>query len=54
MHVALGQEAMRKKVDAQKFIKENGGAPAMFDEAMKLAREDMYRDPKMIREQGRR
>ncbi len=42
--------AFEKKEDAEKFIKENGGAPATFDEAMKLAYEDMYQDTKMIRE----
>jgi len=36
--------------DAEKFIKENGGRIATFDEAMKAAYEDMYGDTKMIRE----
>ena len=42
--------AFEKKEDADKFVKENGGAMATFDEAMKAAYEDMYTDTKMIRE----
>ena len=42
--------AFAKKDDADKFIKENSGATATFDEAMKAAYEDMYQDTKMIRE----
>lgn len=42
--------AFEKKDDADKFIKENGGTAANFDEAMKAAYEDMYQDTKMIRE----
>jgi hypothetical protein len=42
--------AFAKKEDADKFIKENGGALATFDEAMKAAYEGMYSDTKMIRE----
>jgi nitrous oxide reductase accessory protein NosL len=42
--------AFEKKDDAEKFIKEDGGAIAPFDEAMKGAYEDMYADTKMIRE----
>ncbi len=42
--------AFAKKEDAEKFIKENGGTIASFDEAMKFAYEDMYSDTKMIRE----
>lgn len=42
--------AFAKKEDAEKFIKENGGKPATFDEAMKAAYDDMYQDTKMIRE----
>jgi len=42
--------AFAKKEDAEKFIKENGGALATFDEAMKAAYESMYADTKMIRE----
>ncbi|MEK6742011.1 MAG: nitrous oxide reductase accessory protein NosL [Nitrospirota bacterium] len=42
--------AFEKKEDADKFIKENGGALSSFDEAIKLAYEDMYQDTKMIRE----
>ncbi|MBU1054022.1 MAG: nitrous oxide reductase accessory protein NosL [Proteobacteria bacterium] len=35
--------------DAKKFIKENGGKPATFDEAIKAVYEDMYQDTKMVR-----
>jgi hypothetical protein len=42
--------AFGKKEDADAFMKENGGAPASFDEAMKAAYEDMYSDTKMIRD----
>jgi copper chaperone NosL len=42
--------AFEKKADADAYIKENGGTPATFDEAMKAAYEDMYADTKMIRE----
>jgi copper chaperone NosL len=42
--------AFEKKEDADKFIKENGGTLATFDEAVKLAYEDMYHDTNMIRE----
>ena len=38
---------------AQAFLKENGGALATFDEAMKCAYEDMHQDTKMIREKRR-
>ena len=42
--------AFENKLAAEKFIKENGGAPASFDEAMSAAYNDMYRDIKQIRE----
>jgi len=42
--------AFEKKEDAEKYIKENGGTLATFDEAMKAAYESMYTDTKMIRE----
>ncbi len=42
--------AFENKADAEKFITENGGSPATFDEAMKATFEDMYADTKMIRE----
>jgi nitrous oxide reductase accessory protein NosL len=42
--------AFENKEDAEKFIKENGGTPATFGDAMKAAYEDMYADTKMIRE----
>ena len=42
--------AFASKADAEAYIKENGGKLASFDEAMKAAYEDMYKDSKMIRE----
>jgi len=42
--------AFEKKEDAEKFIKENGGTLATFDEAMQAAYQSMYEDTKMIRE----
>jgi nitrous oxide reductase accessory protein NosL len=42
--------AFGKPEDAERFMKENGGKPATFDEAMKAAYEDMYDDTRMIRE----
>lgn len=42
--------AFGKKEDAELFVKESGGSLSPFDEAVKLAYEDMYQDTKMIRE----
>jgi copper chaperone NosL len=42
--------AFENKADAEKFIAENGGTLATFDEAMKVTFEDMYADTKMIQE----
>ncbi len=42
--------AFETKEDAEKFVKENGGALSSFDESIKMAYEDMYQDTKMIRE----
>ncbi|MFB3884241.1 MAG: nitrous oxide reductase accessory protein NosL [Thermodesulfobacteriota bacterium] len=42
--------AFEKKEEAEKFIKENGGVIASFDQAIKASYEDMYADTKMIRE----
>lgn len=42
--------AFEKKEDAQQFMKEFGGTPATYDEAMKATYEDIYADSKMIRE----
>jgi len=42
--------AFAKKGDAEKFIKENGGTLATFDQVMKAAYDDMYQDSKMLRE----
>ena len=42
--------AFESKTDAEAYIKENGGKPASFDEAIKASYEDMYADTKMIRE----
>jgi len=42
--------AFEHKHAADKFINENGGVPAVFDDAIKAAYEDMYKDTKQIRE----
>ena len=42
--------AFEKKETADQFIKDSGGAPADFDQAIKASYEDMYADTKMIRE----
>jgi nitrous oxide reductase accessory protein NosL len=42
--------AFENKGDAETFIKENGGTLATFEEAIKLAYEDMHQDTKMIRD----
>ena len=42
--------AFENKADAEKFIAENGGSLATFDQAIKATFEDMYADTKMIRE----
>jgi len=42
--------AFEQKKDAEMFMKDNGGAQASFEEAMKAVYEDMYLDTKMIRE----
>jgi copper chaperone NosL len=45
-----GKWAFQNKEDADRFIQENGGKQAGFEEAIKAAYEDMYEDTKMIRE----
>ncbi len=40
--------AFEKKEDAEKFMKENGGNIATFDQAIMASYEDMYQDTKMI------
>ncbi len=42
--------AFATKEDADKFIAENGGSAAAFDQVFKAAYEDMYADTKMIQE----
>ncbi len=42
--------AFESKADADAFVKENGGTPASFEDAVKFAYEDMYQDTRMIRE----
>lgn len=42
--------AFENKEDAERFIKENGGTSATFDQAIKASYEDMYTDTRMIRE----
>jgi len=38
----MGKWAFENRIDAQSFIRENGGATASFDEAMKATFDDMY------------
>lgn len=45
-----GKWAFEKKDDAENFLKTNQGKIVSFEEAMKLAHEDMYDDTKAIRE----
>jgi copper chaperone NosL len=45
-----GKWAFAMKEAAEKFVKENGGSMATFDDAMKATYESMYTDVKMIRE----
>jgi nitrous oxide reductase accessory protein NosL len=45
-----GKWAFEKKEEAEAFIKTNGGALSSFDDAVKVAYNDMYEDTKMIRE----
>ena len=42
--------AFEEKRAAEEFIKENGGVLVTFDDAIKAAYEDMYKDTKQIRE----
>lgn len=42
--------AFASKENAEIYMKENGGKQTSFDEVMKAAYEDMYKDTKMIRE----
>ena len=45
-----GKWAFEKKEDAENFMKTNQGKIASFEEAMKMAYEDMHEDTKAIRE----
>jgi nitrous oxide reductase accessory protein NosL len=45
-----GKWAFEKKEDADAFLKTNQGNMVVFEEAMKMAYEDMYDDTKAIRE----
>jgi copper chaperone NosL len=42
--------AFSSREPAERFIKANGGSIVSFDEAIKVAYDDMYQDTKMIRE----
>jgi hypothetical protein len=46
--------AFEKKDDAERFIKENEGKIANFEESMREAYSDMYNDTKMIREKRKK
>jgi copper chaperone NosL len=45
-----GKWAFEKKTDADAFLKINMGKRASFEEAVKMAFQDMYDDTKMIRD----
>jgi copper chaperone NosL len=45
-----GKWAFGTKDEAENFIKTNGGKLVSFEDAMKMAYDDMYEDTKMIRE----
>lgn len=45
-----GKWAFEKKEDAETFLKTNQGSMTTFEEAMKMAYEDMYDDTRSIRE----
>ena len=45
--------AFETRQDAERFIRENGGSVAIFDDAIKAAYEDMYKDTRQIREKRR-
>ena len=45
-----GKWAFAKKEDAEAFLKANEGSLVAFEDAMKMAYEDMYEDTKAIRE----
>jgi nitrous oxide reductase accessory protein NosL len=47
---ARAKWAFANKADAEAFIKANKGTLGSFDDAIKAAYEDMYKDTKMIRE----
>jgi len=46
--------AFTQRGDAEKFINQNGGRIATYDEAMKVTYEDMYADTKMIRDKRKK
>jgi len=48
-----GKWAFENKAEAEAFMSTNQGKIAAFEEAMKMAYEDMYEDTKMIREKRR-
>ena len=50
---ARAKWAFKTKTDARRFIKDHGGKLADFDEVMKAAFEDMYKDTLMIRKKRR-
>jgi nitrous oxide reductase accessory protein NosL len=47
---ARAKWAFATKADAEAFMKTHQGTPASFDDAIKAAYEDMYKDTRMIRE----
>jgi copper chaperone NosL len=47
---ARGKWAFENMIDAEDFIRQNGGSHTDFEAAMKSAYEDMYSDTRMIRD----
>jgi nitrous oxide reductase accessory protein NosL len=47
---AKAKWAFSSRESADRFVKENGGAIAGFEEAIKVSYDDMYQDTRMIRE----
>lgn len=47
---ARAKWAFADRAAAEAFVKENGGSIVSFDEAIKAAYDDMYKDTRMIRE----
>jgi len=44
--------AFGKRADAETFVKDHGGSPSTYDDAMKATFEDMYADIKAVRKKA--